>query len=425
MTWLDRQCRNAFMRAAETLTHGSLEVVCPNPRRSYRFSGAQPGSHGVLIVHDDRAFRRAMLEGDRGLGESYMAGNWSTPDLVALLRVALRNSHAFNRLNGVSSWLARQASRVSHALRSNTPDGSRRNIAAHYDLGNEFFALFLDREMLYSSAWFDQDSDTLEDAQIQKLDRICRKLQLTPDDHLLEIGTGWGGFAAYAATQYGCRVTTTTISREQHDYARDRFRRLGPASAQITLLLEDYRALRGRFDKIASIEMFEAVGLEHYDAFFATCDRLTGPSGAVLLQTITMNEQDFHTSYRRMGDWMQQHVFPGSELACLSEVLRSVGRVTSFRPFHLEDLGVHYARTLHEWRARFLARTDAVRRLMPDEGFARMWDLYLAFSEAAFAERHISDVQIMLTRAYHDAAYFTEPDTPSADISPLRRVASA
>jgi cyclopropane-fatty-acyl-phospholipid synthase len=423
MSWLDRQCKGAFVRAAETITHGTFELVCPD--RSYAFAGAGPGSAAMMVIHDERAFRRAILEGDRGLGESYMAGDWSSPDLVALLRLALRNSHAFNQLNGVWSWLARQTSRASHALRSNTPTGSRRNIAAHYDLGNDFFALFLDPEMLYSSAWFDQESDTLEDAQVQKLDRICRKLRLGPDDHLLEIGTGWGAFAAYAATRFGCRVTTTTISREQHDYARDRFRRLGHAGTRITLLHEDYRALTGRFDKIASIEMFEAVGLEHYDAFFATCDRLTGPTGAVLLQTITMNEQDFHRSYRRMGDWMQQHIFPGSELACLSEVLRSDGRVSSFRPFHLEDMGVHYARTLHEWRARFLARQDAVRRLNRDERFARTWDLYLAFSEAAFAERHISDVQIMLTRAYHDAAYFTEPDSPSVDISPLRRAVSA
>jgi cyclopropane-fatty-acyl-phospholipid synthase len=425
MSWLDRQCRDAFLGAAKTITHGTLELACPSPARRYYFAGAQAGSAATMVVHDERAFRRAILEGDRGLGESYMDGDWSSPDLVALLRLALRNSHAFNRLNGTWSWVARQASRLSHALRANTLDGSRRNIAAHYDLGNDFFALFLDPEMLYSAAWFEAEDDSLERAQIQKLDRICRKLQLGPDDHLLEIGTGWGAFAAYAATEYGCRVTTTTISREQHDYARDRFHRLGPAGARITLLHEDYRALTGRYDKIASIEMFEAVGLAHYDAFFETCDRLTGPSGAVLLQTITMNEQDFHTTYRRMGDWMQQHVFPGSELACLSEVLRSVGRVTNFRPFHLEDMGVHYARTLHEWRTRFLSRTDAVRRLNPDDRFARMWDLYLAFSEAAFAERHISDVQIVLTRAYHDAAYFTEPDTRSADTSPLRRAVSA
>jgi cyclopropane-fatty-acyl-phospholipid synthase len=228
---------------------------------------------------------------------------------------------------------------------------------------------------------------------------------LAPSDHLLEIGTGWGAFAAHAAEHYGCRVTTTTISREQHDYARERFARLGAAGRRITLLCQDYRDLTGRFDKIASIEMFEAVGLRHYDAFFAACDRLTAPDGAVLLQTITVSEQDFQRTYGRAEDWIQRHVFPGSELACLSEVLRSLGRVTTFRPYHLDDLGTHYALTLRHWRQRFFERKDDVRRLGFDDRFIRLWDLYLAFSEAAFAERHISDVQLLLTRAFHDGRY--------------------
>ncbi len=407
MTWVDRQAKGLFIRAAGTISHGSLDLVCPD--RTYAFSGVGPGPSAIMAIHDEATFGRAFRQGDRGLGEAYMDGLWSSPDLVGLLRLALRNGSSFAQLNGRWSWLSRQASRWSHWLRANTRSGSRDNIAAHYDLGNEFFSLFLDRELQYSSGWYDDAHASIEQAQVSKLERLCAKLQLGPHDHLLEIGTGWGGLAEYAARTRGCRVTTTTISREQHDYARDRFARLGEVGKRITLLFEDYRDLSGRFDKIVSVEMFEAVGLAHYDDFFGMCGRLVSPTGAVLLQTITINEQDFRQTYGRAEDWMQGYVFPGSELACLSEVLRSVGRVTTLRPFHLEDLGTHYARTLNAWRERFLARRDDVLAQGFDERFIRTWDLYLAYSEAAFAERHISDVQLMFTRAYHDGTYFTEP----------------
>jgi cyclopropane-fatty-acyl-phospholipid synthase len=407
MNWANRAGRALLLGAAARATHGTFELVCRD--RTWEFRGAQPGPSGTLVIDDERAFARMLFGGDRGLGESYVDGDWSSPDLVALLRVALRNAGQFNRLNGAWSWLSRQRSRLAHWIRANTPIGSRRNIAAHYDLGNEFFRLFLDEDLVYSAAWYESPSDTLERAQRQKLDRICRRLGLGPGDHLLEIGTGWGAFAEHAATRYGCRVTTTTISREQHDYARERFAALGEAGRRIHLLFDDYRDLRGRFDRIASIEMFEAVGLAHYDDFFSTCDRLLAPDGAILLQTIAVAEQDFGRTYGRGEDWMQGHVFPGSELACLSEVLRSVGRVTTLRPFHLEDLGAHYARTIAQWRARFLARRADVERLGFDARFIRTWDLYLAFSQAAFAERHISDVQLLLTRAYHDGGYVGDP----------------
>lgn len=406
MSWLTSQSKRAFLRAAASITHGTFELVCRD--HTYTFSGSQPGSTAHMAIDDERAFTRAILDGDRGLGEAYMDGQWSSPDLLALLRLALRNGHAFGRLNGPWSWLNRKIAGAAHRFRANTRLGSRRNIAAHYDLGNEFFGLFLDADLNYSAAWYDGAHDSLERAQRQKLDRICRKLRLGPSDHLLEIGTGWGALAAHAAVHYGCRVTTTTISREQHDYARDRFARLGEAGRRITLRLDDYRDLDGRYDKIASIEMFEAVGLAHYDTFFSVCDRLTHPTGAVLIQTITMNEQDFGATYRQAGDWMQRHIFPGSELAGLSEMLRAIGRAASFRPFHLEDLGLHYARTIADWRARFLARRHELAHLGFDDRFVRMWDLYLAFSEAAFAERHISDVQLLLTKAYHDEIYMGE-----------------
>jgi cyclopropane-fatty-acyl-phospholipid synthase len=411
-TWLDHQARRVFFAAAAQIRHGHLEIVCPD--RTYAFGTPGSGPAGMLCVHDERLFRRALTGGDLALGEAFMDGDFSSPDLVALLRVVVRNMSVFAALNGPWSWLGRQAARLAHRARRNTRTGSRRNIAAHYDLGNDFFALFLDREMAYSAAWFESPDDTLEQAQIQKFDRICRKLALTPRDHVLEIGTGWGGFAAYAAQRYGCRITTTTISQQQFDGAHERVAALGDAASRVTLLLEDYRDLKGRFDKLVSIEMFEAVGLEHYDTFFRTCDRLTASDGAALLQLITMNDQDFHGSYRGSADWIQTYIFPGSELGSLSEILRSLGRVTTLRPFHLEDLGWHYARTLHHWRERFLDRREEVVRLGMDTRFLRMWDLYLAYCEAGFAERHISDVQLMLTRPHHNRPYFSDAE---ADVS--------
>jgi cyclopropane-fatty-acyl-phospholipid synthase len=315
----------------------------------------------------------------------------------------------FRSFNGPASWLRRQLATVSHWRRRNTRAGSRRNIAAHYDLGNPFFALFLDETMAYSAAWFTNADDTLEQAQLAKYERICRKLDLQSSDHLLEIGTGWGGFAAYAASNYGCRITTTTISQQQFDGARERFDRLGEPGRRITLPKDDYRDLSGRFDKLVSIEMFEAVGLENYRAFFSACDRLTTANGAALLQVITMNDQDFHRDYRGTTDWIQTYIFPGSELGSLVEMLKSIAECTSFRPFHLEDLARHYALTLRAWRLPFLAGIERVRQMDLDAPFERMWHLYLAYCEAAFQERHISDVQLLLTRGYHDGAYFGDP----------------
>jgi cyclopropane-fatty-acyl-phospholipid synthase len=405
MTWWNRTARTVFLNAGEHAMHGRLELVCPD--RSFDIGPGADQPTSMMVVHDERVFGRILTGGEMGLSEAFVDGDWSSPDLVALIRLALRNNSAMQRLNSPVSWAARQLHRASHFLRRNSIDGSRNNIAKHYDLGNDFFRLFLDRELMYSAAWYENPGDSLETAQIQKLDRICRKLQLGPGDHVLEIGTGWGGFAAFAATRYGCRVTTTTISREQYGYAAERFSQLGAAGDRITLLASDYRALTGRYDKIVSIEMFEAVGLRYYDDFFAACDRLLAPDGTALLQCITMNEQDFPI-YRKTTDWMQTYIFPGSELAAVSEMLASIGRVTSFRPFHLEDMGTHYARTLHEWRARFLANLDGVRRLGMDDRFSRAWDLYLAFCEAAFAERHISCLQLLLTRGYHDRLSFTD-----------------
>ena len=383
--------KKLFLKMLEGLQGGSLELRCGGETRQF---GDPAGElRAGIDVHDERFFSRAVLGGDIALGESYMDGDWSSPDLVTLVRLAVRNLNRLESANAALSIFSRLADTFRHRRRANTIDGSRRNIHAHYDLSNDFFRLFLDRSMMYSCAWYESDSDSLEAAQQQKLDRICRKLDLGLNDRVLEIGTGWGGFALHAVRNYGCMVTTTTISREQHDFARERFQ-----GERIELLFEDYRNLRGRYDKIVSIEMFEAVGYEFYDQFFGACDRLLEPHGAMLIQTITMNDRTF-PAYRRRSDWIQKYIFPGSELASLAGVLQSLARATTLLPFDLEDMGLHYARTLAAWRERFWAAEAAVRKLGFDDRFMRMWDYYLAYCGGAFLERHISDVQLVFAKA--------------------------
>jgi cyclopropane-fatty-acyl-phospholipid synthase len=261
---------------------------------------------------------------------------------------------------------------------------------------------------MYSCAFYETGNETLETAQQQKLDRICRKLDLGPDDHVLEIGSGWGGFAVWAATRYGCRVTTTTISDEQFRHARQWAGRVGEAGARIEVLKADYRQLSGSFDKIVSIEMFEAVGLDHYADYFAAVDRLLADDGVMLLQTITVNDQYF-PDYHRTPDWIEKYIFPGGELASVGRILSSLAAVTSLSMHHAENIGLHYASTVHAWRERFLRQRDHVRAMGFDERFIRMWDLYLAYSEAAFLERHAGDFQLVLTKNYGARPLFNEP----------------
>jgi len=376
------------------LKQGFLEVVCPED--TYSFGSPAARLRAMLVIHDERFFRRALLGGDVGVGEAFMDGDWSSPDLASLIRLAVRNLSAIEDGNRVFRSLSSISDIVRHRLRGNSITGSRHNIGYHYDLGNDFYRLFLDNSMAYSCAYYESPEDSLEHAQLNKYERICRKLELKPTDHLLEIGTGWGGFAAYAAANYGCRITTTTISRQQHDYAKELFAGMGAAGERITLLLQDYRNLSGQFDKIVSIEMFEAVGLKYYDTYFGACDRLLKPDGLMVLQTITMNEQKFPV-YRKRCDWIQKYIFPGSELASVAEIGKSLGRCTKMSLFHLEDIGLHYAETLRQWRERFLQNRDEIKAQGFDERFLRMWEYYLCYCEGAFRERHIGNVQLVLT----------------------------
>jgi cyclopropane-fatty-acyl-phospholipid synthase len=351
----------------------------------------------VLRVHDPDFYRQVAANGSVGAGEAYMDGLWSCDDLVGLVRLLVRNREL---LDGMETGLARlggYAMQLLHALKRNTRRGSRRNISAHYDLGNEFFQLFLGADMMYSSAIFADADESLDRASERKLDRICDKLQLKPGDRLVEIGTGWGGLAVHAAARYGCHVTTTTISREQHALASQRVQQAGLGD-RVTLLLEDYRDLAGRFDKLVSIEMIEAIGHQYLDAYFDKCASLLAADGLALIQAITIEDHRYQQALGSV-DFIKRHVFPGSFIPSVTAMVEAAGRAGELRLLNLEDFGPSYALTLRHWRQRFLARLDCVRAQGYDERFIRMWEFYLCYCEGGFLERSISDVHLLLAPA--------------------------
>jgi len=306
------------------------------------------------------------------------------------------NREFMNDVDSGWSRLSAPLLKGAHWLNRNDKDGSRRNIAAHYDLGNRFFELFLDETMAYSCGIFSSPETTLREASEAKFDAACSKLGLQPGQHLLEIGTGWGGLAIHAARHYGCHVTTTTISREQYELARERIARAGLAD-RVTLLLEDYRDLRGQYDALVSIEMVEAVGHHYLDTYFRQCSRLLKPTGAMLLQAITIRDQ-FYAQAIGSVDFIKRFVFPGSFIPSVRALVDSAARVTDLKLFHLEDIGPDYARTLRLWRERFLARLPEVRAQGYPDSFVRMWEFYLCYCEGGFEERQLGDVQMLLTK---------------------------
>ncbi len=361
--------------------------------RAYGRPGA--GLHAQLTIDHPDAWS-GPLRGSLGLGETYVEGLWETDDLVSLLRIGARE---LRRLEGAVSALDRPRTWV-HRLRGlvpeNTRSGARENISAHYDLGNDLFSAFLDPSMTYSCAFFADQATGLEEAQIAKLERICQKLRLGPGDHLLEIGTGWGGLAVYAASRYGCRVTTTTISRRQHALAAERVRAAGLGD-RVTLLMEDYRDLRGRYDKLVSIEMIEAVGWRYMDRFFARCSGLLEPDGLMLLQAIVVEDRLYEVE-KAAKSFTNTHIFPGGCLPSNAQIADCVARMTDLRAVWMEDITDHYPRTLAAWRERFLAAWDELRSRGYDERFRRLWTFYLSSSEAGFRERRIGDVQLLLAK---------------------------
>jgi cyclopropane-fatty-acyl-phospholipid synthase len=358
----------------------------------------RPAADGLtarLVVRRPEFWRRLALGGSVGAGESFADGDWDTDDLTAVVRILARNRGALSGLDSGLAWLGRPAAGLFALLRRNTRAGARRNIADHYDLGNDFFALMLDPTMTYSAAVFDPPGATLEEASRRKLDLLCVKLELRPTDHLLEIGSGWGSMAVHAASRSGCRVTTTTISRAQHEVASERVARAGLAG-RVTVLLEDYRDLTGRYDKVVSVEMIEAIGADQYPTFFDRCAARLAPGGRLAVQAITIADQQYERA-RRQVDFIKRHVFPGGCLPSVTALLGAATAASDLRLRHLEDLTPHYARTLAAWRDNLSAQREAVARITT-ERFRRLWHFYLCYCEGGFAERYVGLVQLVFDR---------------------------
>jgi cyclopropane-fatty-acyl-phospholipid synthase len=402
---LDGLGRRLVLSRLDGLRRGRLTIRDGDEEFRFGDSGENAELAVEVTIHDRRFYGDIAFGGSLGGGEAYMQGYWSCDDLTALIQLLLRNRDVLDGMDGGTARFTAPLAKLFHWVNRNTREGSRRNIAAHYDLGNDFFSLWLDPTMMYSSAVFERADMTLHEASVAKLDRICRKLDLKPSDHVVEIGTGWGGFALHAASRYGCRVTTTTISREQYELARERVAEAG-LEDRVELLLEDYRDLRGQYDKLVSIEMIEAVGHQFLDTYFAQCSRLLKDDGAMLLQAITMQDQRYAEALKTV-DFIKRYIFPGSFLPSVTAIADSVTASTDMKIFNLEDIGPHYATTLRLWRENFFDRIAEVSDLGYPEPFIRMWEYYLCYCEGAFLERAIGDVQVMLTKPGYRGAPLT------------------
>jgi cyclopropane-fatty-acyl-phospholipid synthase len=387
--------RNLFWSRMEKLRQGRL--VCIEGAQRRVFGGpAETPLAATIEIRDPRFFRYVIFGGSLGAAEAYIQGFWSCDNLVALVRIFCRNAEV---LSGIERGFARFLNLLrtaAHRMQRNTLSGSRRNIAAHYDLGNDFFSLFLDETLAYSCAIFPGKESSLHEASIAKFDRICQKLELSEKDHVLEIGSGWGGFALHAASRCGCRVTALTISRRQYEFTVKRVKEAG-LTDRICVLLQDYRDHEGAYDKLVSVEMIEAVGYQYFDTYFAKCSRLLKPDGRMLLQAIVFPDQQYER-YRRSVDFIQKYIFPGGCLPSVGEICRSIGRASGFRLSHLEDITPHYAETLAHWRQRFRTESDRIRNLGFNDEFIRTWEFYFCYCEGGFRERAIGDVQILLTK---------------------------
>jgi cyclopropane-fatty-acyl-phospholipid synthase len=391
-----RTAKNVLIGKLRSLREGQIRII--EGKEEFVLGERNPACslRSEIVVHSPEFYRAAILGGTVGAAEGYMSGSWDCTDLTALVRIFVRNRELMDGMESGWARFAGSVYRLVHFLRRNTRNGGRKNIAAHYDLGDDFFSLFLDETMTYSCGIFERAGSTLTEASVAKYDRICRKLGLRPDDHVLEIGTGWGGFAVHAAAKYGCRVTTTTISRRQFEYAARRIREEG-LEDRVELLLSDYRDLSGRFDKLVSIEMIEAVGHQYLETFFRQCSERLTTDGMMLLQAITIPDDryDLHT---RSVDFIKRYIFPGSFIPSIAAISGATASATDLRMFHLEDITPHYARTLREWRDRFLARREEACGLGYPESFLRMWEYYLCYCEGSFEERYNGNVQIVFTK---------------------------
>ena len=388
--------RSFMLKVLAKLQVGSLVLKEPGETLTFGTHDDPNAPHAEVHVHDNDLYRRILTGGSIAAGETFIEGLWSSPDLTAVTRAFSANMAMLEALSDRQHFLASAALKVSHWARRNTTARSRENISAHYDLGNDFFSLFLDPSMMYSSAVFPTPESDLATAATYKLKLICEDLELSANDHLVEIGTGWGGMAIYAAENYGCRVTTTTISREQYDYAREAVARRG-LQDRITVLFDDYRDLSGRFDKLVSIEMIEAVGHQFYDTYFSTLSRLLKPHGKAAIQAITMTEQRYEQA-RDSVDFIKRYIFPGGCLPSLTVISDALSRVTDLQMSNLRDITRDYADTLNVWHEGFLEKLDEVKAMGFDDRFIRMWRYYLSYCEGGFRERIIGTYQITMTK---------------------------
>ncbi len=389
-----------FMLSLKPFVHGGMRLVHPDGRAQTLGAPGAPITAEIRIRRRE-FFKHCVLFGNVGFGEAYVEGDWDTDDIAAVIEWFILN---LSKTQGGSSSSSKVAfvnllnivNRVHHLLRPNSVTTSRRNISEHYDLGNEFYSLWLDETMTYSAARFEYPGQPLAEAQHSKYEALCQKLQLKPGDHVLEIGCGWGGFSCHAAKHHGCRVTAVTISQEQHKYATERVAREGLAD-RVEIRLQDYRHITGQFDKIASIEMLEAVGDKYLETYFAKCAEVLKPEGLLAFQMITVADCQ-HKDLRKGVDWIQKHIFPGSLLLSVGRVNEAINRTSEMFMHGLEDLGASYAKTLRLWFERFNAKAAEVKALGFDERFMRKWNYYLRYCEAAFATRNISVVQAVYTR---------------------------
>ena len=386
--------RRGVLRQLSQLKSGHLVVIENGERLVFGDSGA--GLVGEVQIHDASVWGMIASNGSIGAGEAFIHGYWSSPDLTKVIRVLVSNMDVLDAMEGGLARLGRPLIRGLHWINRNTRKGSQKNIAAHYDLGNDMFEQFLDPTMMYSAAQFLTADDTLEQAQLNKLQRICQKLDLKPTDHLLEIGTGWGSMALYAAQHYGCKVTTTTLSKEQFDYTQARIEALG-LQEQVTLLLEDYRDLTGQYDKLVSIEMIEAVGHHFLPSYFKQCSQLLKPHGLMLLQAITIRDQRYEQA-KSSVDFIQRYIFPGGALPSVQKMLEIVGKDTDMNLMHMEDFGLHYAKTLRLWHENFRRAHGRLTELGYDDYFLRLWEFYLCYCEGGFLERSIGTAQLLLAK---------------------------
>jgi len=393
---LDGWAKSIITRLLASVTWGRIRIVEGTDTVVFGTCETSDQPHATIEILHPRFYSAVVFGGSVGLAESYMAGLWKCSDLTEMIRILVRNLSILERVEYGSAWMSLLLRKLFHLIRRNTKLGSRKNILAHYDLGNDFYSLFLDRTMTYSCGIFESESTSLEEASVAKYDRICRKLQLEPQDHVIEIGGGWGGFAAYAAQNFGCHVTTTTISDSQYEYTIDMINREG-LNDRVEVLKKDYRDIAGQFDKLVSIEMIEAIGHEFVKTFFSTCSSLLKPDGIMALQAITIKDQRYRQHIHDV-DFIKRYIFPGSCLMAVTHICDVVTRATDLRLVHMEDITPHYARTLRCWREGFYDRIDKVREMRFPESFIRMWEYYFCYCEGAFQERYIGDVQMVFSK---------------------------